>query len=667
MQLGIHNRPHYRARVSNSGSILASGFNYSDLGVEQIGFFNETLDGNAPVSVQVPTHATAKKVKIAIGRAKTSADNSKRAGFSQFPYSTETFSAKDIVSWKGIKANNNSSTDIWSFGYDGVDASKRIVTKLDHRDYVVSMRLWGNPIMKLTTRPYLLRQYFIDKGCFEGTEDQYVQDEKIIDSLIKQIKNDSFSTPQQNLDRFVKVTKIKKCLPAAAALTGLITFTEFSISLCDDGSSSSLGQLQTQYPGFKVEVDSRSGATSTYKMLRPNTAGAPAVASISRPVALAVCSVCPTGYTLSAPKKVFTVQRPLAGTETLTTNALRQTYATAISTAYGATSGTFISNTDGIATVALYTPLAANNLVALLADVVTIEIQTGQFCVPPAGTTTAWTSGATCTKAPKEYMLTLGDTDCGTTRLLELQNKYGYLVVSEVSAGTCARVYKTTTFSECIAPGCYPESYVFSAPSDFDYHTKWVEFAAPLANPNCDVATVDAPCCAVGAIFETASFYNNFADCLYGYYDFDPTDVDPVYMEISMHSQDFGGSNCLLQDAPVTKLRGVTFQRGTGDWVKEMEATTMHYDTGMVASSHVGRNVAYGLTNFSAKNDVFYDEYQLTIESKIDPSSVLGSMNRSNRVTYAYFFPVTKGKDFEIAVNSLIASVDSELSPVVLY
>lgn len=757
---GVHGSPSVRTYVSNTGAIAPTGAFVPDLGIEQIGFFkrDQTGRGVPDRAVSNPTFQEVPFFKLGIGRAGYPAQDAIQPKVTKFPLLTQEIFGGNIIRWEGTKANNEPSTEIYTVGYDGVDARKRLYGSKDYRELIFQIRLWGNPIRQLTgVRKDLIRQYYISKGCIDRCTDVCetqpgLADEYIADELIRQIKEDKFNVIP--ITRFVKVTKLRKSATPDDAISGVITSNEYALTLCDDGSNTSLGFIQTQYPGFKVARTSRVGSNSTYTLWRTTAQGAPSAFVNTQPVALAVCNVCPSGYTLVADQDVYTVRRPVESTTDLSTAAAKQTYADSIGTAYGTssrglatlggtngtgyTNGTytingaggggtgaqvsititggsisarnivnkgtgytsaptfalpggagagtggtvtatidaaptatskFLSVADGVATVSVSVPATLAPLNALLSDQIVSSSVVEAVCTPPAGSNITWTAtGNTRSVAPKQFMITLGDTICGTSRLAELQAAYPELVIAEQGAsGNCARVYTTSIYSDPLYPEtCSIVEYEYNTPDGYTRNQVWEEYLAPLVNPDCTTPEQEDVCVAAGVKFETAGFTHQVSDCLYGYYSYDIANVDPVYMEISAHTHDWTAAPCYITDQVVTKLRGTQFTTGDGGYIREQERSTLQYE-GKVWTTNPAFNEAWGIGQFAAQPHKWYDTYRLTVAFNNNQHTIIGKVGTSTQLTYAFAFPTGTGKSFESMINGYIASLnDPKLHTVTL-
>lgn len=757
--IGIHGSSDNRTFVSNSGAILASG-TLLDVHTDQLAFLKVSKKGTGlPDQAQLkPTLQSAPVFKLAVGRAPYEAQE----GLQTSDYSplqsviTREIKGRDIIKWRGQKANPQSQTEIWTVGYDGVDASKRLHGAIDYNELIFSFRLWGGPINKYSGgKPFLVQQFHISKGCIDkclnvcdtnpGLADELIADELLAKWNAREYGNVPIS-------RFVRVSKLRKSADADTPITGLVTSTQYSVSVCDDGSAGALGAVQNQYSGLQVLRSDRTGAISTYQVWK-QTSGAPAPYVATLPVALAVCGTCPSGYTLTPSADVYSIERVLAPTTDLSTDAAKQTYANTIGTAYAAASrqvtgvaggggtgytngthplvfaggggsgaegyvvvtggivgtpvvtkggqnytsaptvtvpaagagtgatytasisaaatatSTFVYASNGKAVVNVSFPATVQALTPQASDSFVGVNTASQYCTPPAGTSISWTTGITRQRAPKQWMLTLEDTVCGNTRLSEVQAAYPDLVVSEEGAANdCTRVYLTTNYSQPLTPEeCVEENYIFTKPDAFFDGGDWLPFVDPLVNPVCTTEDEDQPCVAAGLKFETASFVKHTGECLYGYYQWGREDVDPVYMEISVHNGDFTTSPCYKTDQVVTKLRETKFATGQGAFIKESERSTLQ-QYGFYWSTNPAYNQAYGVY-FNAKEKLWYDTYHLTVAHKDGLHGNLGHEGRSRHMTYTFAFPAGQGKTFETLINGYVLSLDSDsedLQPVIL-
>lgn len=762
MVQGVHGAADARVFVSNTGQTATTGFP-ENLATEQVGFFRVDKRGRGvrDAAQAAPSYATSPFFKLGIGRAPYPAQKAIQPIIDNFPILTTEIAGKNIVKWTGTKADSMSQTEIWTLGYDGLDANKRLFSPKDYHEFILHIRLWGGPINQVFNQPSIRRSYHVDKGCIDKCLDVCdtnpgLADDYIADALLKQINADfsSGSLASTPISKFLKVTKLRKSAEVETPPTTLAA-TQYTLSVVDLGDNSALGVVQGQYPGYTVERTARQGITSTYQVWRPDSVGAPAAFTNTLPITLAICNECPSGYTLTPSTESYIVQRQIAPGTDLSTPAAQQTYANTIGSAYAAsergvtgvtggggtgytngtfplvfaggggtgaagtvtvtggvvgtpvvtskgynytsaptvtapgvtggtgaaayvatisaaptTTSTFVSSTGTIATVRVNLPDGTRVLPAIGSDSIVSVESPEAYCTPPAGSTIAWTAGDTRTIAAKQWMLTLADTICGLTRLPELQAAYPDLVVSEqgtTDAG-CARIYTTTNYSDpFIADECSVDQYVYHRPTPFFADAEWQEFVTPAVDPTCTTTEEDAPCVAAGLKFETSAFVYPVGECLYGYFQYDRSEVDPVYMQLSAVSgvDDFTMSPCDITSQVVSKIRETKFATGSGAVIREFEkATLLHYD--FVHTTNPARNEAYGV-KFAARPETWYDTYSLTVESNRSQHGIIGREGTKQLVTYTFAFPAGMGKSYETLMNGYILSLGNpELTPVIL-
>ena len=168
--------------------------------------------------------------------------------------------------------------------------------------------------------------------------------------------------------------------------------------------------------------------------------------------------------------------------------------------------------------------------------------------------------------------------------------------------------------------------------------------------------------------FEAASF-NRFTDeCSYGYFAWDQSDVDPVMIKVTVQKHDHTLSLCDSSfEFPVTKVREIEYEKGTGQMVREIETRWFdYYEYGQAFRVDPIDRALYGLTAI-AKPEFYYDEYQLTVKEDASGEYISQYKNESASIMYRMFFREGTGKAFETVINSYIAGLkDTDLTSVVL-
>lgn len=642
----------YRVFVSNSGATLTSGTT-DTLAQEQFGVFKKDgTTGTQPVAVSEFGY-TSPRVFIATGVPSSPAQSSPyTTGRQDFNYtSTAEFEAKDILSWRGVKAKQGSSTQLVTLGYNGVDASAKMSlnAKLDNSPLVVKMILRGEPIRRYFRDYEITRTYQIDKGLCTSSCDCFdpcgkVPAGLVADKLIEAVKRDKWMGIA--IDKFVKLNKLEACETDTCPAPVLTQYEKHTISICDDGTTT-LGKLQAAYPGKKITKKSRVGAITTYEMdFQLASLATPSAFTLTGGFVIPQCDTCPSGFTLTPEAKIVEVKY-LKG-------ATPATVATSISRVLTAT-----TDVHDIYVYVLPTTVTDGTITSSFAGVEFVNLGlTNSVCSSSTSTSYTWTVGEVCNKTPQTYILTLGDTVCGTNRLADLQAAYPGSVIAIEADGTCVNTYTITVDSECIAPeDCGKEElYSFTAPIPFEGKA-WQKFTgATQTDPSCTTTTPTPckTCCVAGVSFETAVFTSDYRDCTFGWFNWQPQDVLPVEIQVSIQNMDYTGSLCDETPSYMTVLRETSLEKGThGALVQEYERASLGYQN-LYWNPNPFVNDAFGF-DVVAKANVLYDSYFLTIKKDHRQGNAY-ILADQNKLTYAFYVPTGQGAALENMINKLVLS-----------
>lgn len=652
----------YRVFVSNTGSVKTSG-SITELAPEQVGIFKVVTNaGDHPVAVS--TVGESDTFFLAAGTYPSPAQESPyTTATPDYNYSkTKNFNLKQIVGWRGVKAKKGSTTKVVALGYNGLDASAKMSlnAKLDNSPLVVKMVLRGEPIRRHYGNYEVIRTYQIDKGLCTASCDCFdpcgkVPAGLVADKLIEAINRDKWMGV--SISKFVKATKLEKCETNTCTAPTLTEFKKYKVSLCDDGSSS-LALLGAAYPTRKIKLLSRENPISTYEMdFIPTADGVPANFTVAAGSVIPNCGTCPAGYTYVAAAKHLIVKT--------IANA-------ALPTITGQISATLLDaglNKDTYSVLVATTRTDAQIIAQLTGDVEYEFLGTkSDICTNATTQTYTWVAtGEVCNKTTKDYVITVGDSVCGTSRLADLQKAYPSLVIAEEADGDCARVFKTTVTSDCIAPEfCNGiENYTFTPPLPFE-GKKWSEYTgATLLTPDCDIATPTPckSCCVAGVMLETAVFQHGYRDCTFGWFNWRPQDnYQFVDVEVAIQHFDYTGSLCDETPSYMTVLRETSVEKGTsGELVQEMERASLAYQN-KYWNANPFVNDAFGF-KIVAKPELVYDSYFLTVKKDREPSGTY-ILKDQNYITYAWYVPAGSGAALEALINPI--AVKAGLNPVVL-
>jgi hypothetical protein len=137
-------------------------------------------------------------------------------------------------------------------------------------------------------------------------------------------------------------------------------------------------------------------------------------------------------------------------------------------------------------------PLSTASLTDLTTENPTLAYEISGFsesiCVEEEPATTEWVEGDSCDTFLKSFFIDLQDTECGNSRLAELQAAYPELMISEdeeTTPTTCRRRYVTSVVSEFLCRDCHTDLYKVTAPANFGV-IAWEEVpAAASEEANC--------------------------------------------------------------------------------------------------------------------------------------------------------------------------------------
>jgi hypothetical protein len=227
---------------------------------------------------------------------------------------------------------------------------------------------------------------------------------------------------------FIDITPILSCDNDVTA--ALIPYNFYTVSLCDTGDDSAKAIIEGQY-NYPVKRVDRKGSISTYEILLPASANAPAAASLKVASFMPGCDTCPEGYTTQAGGFVYAFTIEDDGSDQTALITALTGYATGTVVKQGNNAGV------GFYTAAFTTKLSDATIAAFLAagaprNTATIELvgKVSDLCSTTAATTVAWNLDRTLNAVKESYFIWLPDTNCGNDRLVELQSAYANLTIN---------------------------------------------------------------------------------------------------------------------------------------------------------------------------------------------------------------------------------------------
>lgn len=639
--------------ITNNGSLLKNGFTDA-LAVGQLGLFRYDVKQDQ-VAVNNPSFSNVKAIQLIQGTPEL--PTNLLAAVANQSDRSKPIKGKKILSFTG-RAAERGQNQITAIGFDGVDVTKTLTAKCEE-SRTVFVKLSGGPIDQAfhAEGKGIVRQYSVFSGCCDdcGDDCANVSAETMADDLINQLNNDPiFSLGGRNTEstlntytgnRFIKARKL---VPTAELPTPDSECTEYLLAICDNGDDTSLGFIQSSVGvSFSGTTNpptayrkSREGSISTYGIIVPDGYPTPTAFSNAGLSVITDCPTCPAGYSLVAAGFVYKVARQDAGTAGALTT-LKSDYGIAAANE----SAVRISYQYGQSDYIIVSAVAIN--AAIAQDELSSLGSVRNSCVITTPTIVPWVAGDTYNRFDKDYTITLQDNVCGTSRLAELQAAYPDLVIAETTAGECARTYTATVTSNCVPPGCPADAPQWIAPQAY-FGTKWV--AAVAAGGSFPV----------GVVIETAYIDRITGECAFDYWSYD---AEPVFVEISQHSQDYNDKPTICANEwPVTELQGVKLPIGVGSKVRELEAFFKGYRNEYRDTNPIVRELQNSILQTDPNQ--FYDQYTLEFEFEFHQSWFSEKLTDTYRLEV--YFPEGKGKEYEAAINGYISSVGIDLDPVVL-
>lgn len=279
------------------------------------------------------------EVLIAMGSYHTTDKLSKFIGGLKQSTKTQDFLGKDVMEFH-YSNPIPLSQDIVQIGWDGVNNCDSLAFECG-KSYTFKVSVTGEDVFRTFSRPLYRFIQFDTKCCADGDCVDSCDDGVACKTYARKLAQLINEDPE--LKFFVKAEAVSSDFVATTP-----THEQQSLSLCDNGDVISLATVQTAYPTLKIARVSRVDSTSIYQTcvaLSTSITDFTPTGSILQ----AVCGVCPSGYTTVAAQNVYTVVRPLAGTEDLAGGTAQQTFADVVGTAYEtATKVTFNGTVTGV-------------------------------------------------------------------------------------------------------------------------------------------------------------------------------------------------------------------------------------------------------------------------------------------------------------------------------
>ena len=656
----FQNRPYERHIVSNIPTLLAAGNTIDSLGVGQIGIF----DAKTNLSVTAPTYQANKAIYIAQGTPDRS-NFPEGAGVPNLNRRTHTIQGKKLLGLRGKKASRGHG-EIVVLGNTGIAGDTKTLTAKPGETFYYWVRLTGEPIFNLNPdrSKGVIIQGAVQMPCADdcadncGTVDcKTITDLVVADWATKKLPGGAAVT------KYAEVNAILNC-QSDASLT-LVPYYKHSITIPSCGKKGSIGAVQAQAPGFTVTNDGTVDGYTTYSVVAglDATGGCivPADFVLNGGSIIENCDSCPAGFTGHPALTEFQVKYDgnITGKAVVIDNALAAYDPTVVTVVQ---SDTLTGVTTFSVTVAQGTTQAQVDtaLAALLGSTLpgyqsTVLVgDTAPYCTNDSPVTYSYSNSSCsvlfCNKVEVSFNLFVKDTECGTSRLAELQAEYsGIGTVTLDASGDCGGAYTLTTVSaNCVEAGCAPEAVQFPVIPDFE-GTSWT--AVALAQPSS---------CLCGLEFTSPYVPRVTKECTFDQFAYQ---TDFVHVEVSSHNPDWRSTDLCETDPIATRVQGGAYPNGAGQAVARLEKADRMYEMDYFYMSPVLREAFdfYFETDFNQYYDMVAVEYDFQYSS----NNGFGQTDNDRYIQY-FWLPETQAGALVTALNTYAASANINVDPIVL-
>jgi hypothetical protein len=412
------------------------------------------------------------------------------------------FSLNDIVGLSvSAPERTEQSLDEVIIGYDGFNANTAFNFQTGDAYFRLSLELKGGAVAfrggsgdtEVVNINVEVPECDPFNNCEDCDECGPVDCKSITLEAIERLKRKQLSGGL-TVDQLIDITPVFSC--DTPAQLDEIPYDYYCLDVCDTGTDEALALVAAQY-NTKVVRTNRVGSTSTYQLLLPQSAGAPSDFVQTIASLIKGCEACPEGYTEVPGGFVYAVTVEDDGVD------LTATFEAEVPNIVAGTTIKAEGQNDGVGyyTFVVTAKLTDSDISTLLSFDEAMSTATfskafkvSSICDNSTVSKTAWTLCGSCNVIEQTYSIVLPDTECGETRLDELNSYYDTeVVVATVGEAedrqACQTRYLTTVVSNIVCDECDPifkDYYITSAPESYDTY-KWelVSTPATLPSGNC--------------------------------------------------------------------------------------------------------------------------------------------------------------------------------------
>lgn len=443
--------PHDREYFVIGGAVKTSGgsLNLTKGELALTDQANSTQDGAAVLTTVAGRSKKAKDLVLQLGVANRSATRSHTNGSEK----TLPFALDEVV---GLRVSapeiTEQTVDEILLGYDGINPDTAFSFRTGDSTFRITLELRGDPLAYRGGGSSDIEYVSVDVDitdcdatdtCVDCDPCDTIDPRNLILEAIEQLKRRQL-TGGNTVDQYVDITPVFRCDDPMTATQ--IPYDYYCLSVCDSGSDNALALVAQQYSTAVIRTE-RVGATSTYQMLLPQSAGAPADYGQTLASLIKGCEDCPAGYTAVAGGVLYAVSLEDDGTDQSgLVDGLPGYVATTIAREPGSLAGVgfYTLVLDDALTAAEITTFLATNAISKTAVIVKVG-EVDAICTNDTVTDTAWTNCGTCNVIEETYTITLADDVCGNDRLTELNGAYTETVTIATQVATSVEITLTGT------------------------------------------------------------------------------------------------------------------------------------------------------------------------------------------------------------------------------
>lgn len=486
--------------------------------------------------------------------------------------------ARNVTNLRFISPDVQDLTQVYYLGYNGIDACESINFECG-KTYDFHIHAKGRAVRNVFGREFS-EVVSVDAPCCDascGCVDGKVDCSLVIDNLLERFNSDLFW-----VNRFFKVEKVMSCEPAVTP-PGKTAYSEWTLTVCDNGDELALNEVQKQYPTVNVVKKSRRAPYTTYSFTQLTATADPTDFSQTR-TTVKGCTTCPNGFTSVAGGFAYVVEIDNTNADTTLSAQLTAvqavwataTYAEKVNFSYG-TSTYYI-----VTSAAIATGTGDSRIVKTIGATV-------PTCVQTTPITTAWVERTGLYKITRDLVLTKQNDDCksdpeelalvtaslaGRTDIVS-----GSLATSADSTSCIIRFEVSQYNNELLEDGCdvfgSDGAKFDSLPTYQGFRWETVPCEGWDVNENgCPIPpAADTACCQCGLKFTTLSFEEMYGDTVYDINEYEEKDF--IDLSVSVYQPDGTPLACPTSNVPLfRKVKGAKLRSLKGrDVLKQILIT----------------------------------------------------------------------------------------------